>query len=70
VPLKIRELKRQLRQAGFSYRPGKGSHTVWFHLLLPHEELTLSGSDGDDAKAYQQQDVKKILKKLREVQSQ
>jgi len=70
VPLKIRELKRQLRQAGFSYRPGKGSHTVWFHLLLPYEELTLSGGDGDDAKAYQQQDVKKILRKLREVQNQ
>ncbi len=69
MPLKIREFKRQLRQAGFSYRPGKGSHTVWFHLLLPFEELTLSGSDGDDAKAYQQHDVKKILMKLREVQN-
>lgn len=70
MPLKIRELKRQLRQAGFSYRPGKGSHTVWVHPLLPYEELTLSGGDGDDAKAYQQQDVKKILRKLREVQNQ
>jgi predicted RNA binding protein YcfA (HicA-like mRNA interferase family) len=68
VPQKIRELKRQLRQAGFSCRPGKGSHTVWTHPALPRDELTISGSDGDDAKKYQELDVKNILKKLREVQ--
>lgn len=62
MPLKIRELKKQLLQAGFSFRPGKGSHTVWYI------GLTLSGHDGDDAKSYQQQDVRNILKKLREVQ--
>ncbi len=68
MPQKIRELKKQLRQAGFSWRPGKGSHTVWIHPALPKDELTLSGNDGDDAKKYQELDVKNILKKLREVQ--
>ncbi len=68
MPPKIRELKKQLRQAGFSSRPGKGSHTVWTHPALPWEELTLSGHDGDDAQSYQRLGVRNILKKLQEVQ--
>jgi predicted RNA binding protein YcfA (HicA-like mRNA interferase family) len=68
VPQKIRELKRLLRQAGFSSRPGKGSHTVWIHPALPKDELTVSGNDGDDAKKYQEMDVRGILKKLQEAQ--
>ena len=68
MPQKIRELKRRLRQAGFSSRPGKGSHTVWTHPALPKDELTIAGNDGDDAKKYQELDVRNFLKKLREVQ--
>lgn len=68
MPPKIRELKKQPRRAGFSSRPGKGSHTVWTHPALLKDELTLSGNDGDDAQSYQQLDVKRILKKLSEVQ--
>ncbi len=70
MPPKIRELKRQLQRAGFSYRPGKGSHTVWIHPLLPFEELTLSGNDGDDAKPYQVKDVREVIRKLKEVQDE
>ena len=55
-----------LRKAGFSSRPGKGSHTVWIHPALSREELTLSGGDGNDAKPYK--GVREILRKLREVQ--
>nr|MDZ8038592.1 type II toxin-antitoxin system HicA family toxin [Nostoc sp. CreGUA01] len=29
MPKKIRELKAMLLKAGFTYRSGKGSHTVW-----------------------------------------
>lgn len=68
APQKIRELKKQLRQAGFSSRSGKVSHTVWIHSLLPRDELTISGNDTDEAKKYQVSDVKNILKKLREAQ--
>ncbi|MBD6618726.1 type II toxin-antitoxin system HicA family toxin [Komarekiella sp. 'clone 1'] len=50
MPKKIRELKSLLLQAGFSYRPGKGSHTNWYHPLLPGR-VTISGKDGSDAKA-------------------
>jgi predicted RNA binding protein YcfA (HicA-like mRNA interferase family) len=67
MPKKIRELKAMLRKAGFSSRPGKGSHTVWGHPALT-DKVALSGADGDDAQSYQVKDVQAILKKLREVQ--
>ena len=58
MPPKIRELKAMLRKAGFAYRSGKGSHTVWKHPALPEDEITVSGKDGDDAQKYQLLDVK------------
>jgi predicted RNA binding protein YcfA (HicA-like mRNA interferase family) len=70
MPKKIRELKAMLRKAGFSSRPGKGSHTVWIHPALCRDQLTLSGGDGDDARPYQEKDVREILRKLREVQDE
>ena len=53
---KIRELKAMLRKAGFFMRPGKGSHTVWEHPGLL-DDVTFSGSDGDDAQRYQEKGV-------------
>lgn len=52
-----------LLKTGFTYRPGKGSHTVWSHPNLPYS-LTLSGKDGDDAERYQEKDVRNALKDL------
>jgi len=63
VPKKIRELKAILLKAGFAYRSGKGSHTVWSHPLLPYS-LTLSGKDGADADRYQEKDVRNALRDL------
>jgi len=60
VPKKIRELKAMLLKAGFTYRSGKGSHTVWSHPLLIYS-LTLSGKDGANADRYQEKDVKNAL---------
>ena len=65
MPKKIRELKKMLLKAGFTWRPGKGSHTVWQHFLLPGI-ITLSGKDGDDAQEYQEKRVKEAIKKLEE----
>lgn len=56
-----------LLKAGFNYRSGKGSHTVWSHPLLPYS-LTLSGKDGADADRYQEKDVKNALKDLDNLQ--
>ncbi len=69
MPKKIRELKSLLSKAGFTWSPGKGSHTKWFHPLLP-EKLTLSGKDGDDAKLYQEKDVNNALQKLKDIQQE
>jgi predicted RNA binding protein YcfA (HicA-like mRNA interferase family) len=64
VPQKVRQLKSSLSKAGFYLRPGKGSHTVWKHILLPGTEVTISGKDGDDAKPYQVKDVRNALRDL------
>jgi predicted RNA binding protein YcfA (HicA-like mRNA interferase family) len=63
MPKKIRELKSLLLQAGFSYRPGKGSHSNWYHPLLAGK-VTLSGKDGNDAKAYQEKDVNNAIQRI------
>jgi len=62
VPRKIRDLVRDLRDAGFSLVQGggKGSHRKFTH---PNYEraVTLSGKDGDDAKEYQEKQVKRAI---------
>lgn len=66
MPPKVRELETQLRRAGFVSRPGKGSHTVWYHPRYPWIEVTLSGHGGDDARDYQVGQVRKALARLAE----
>jgi predicted RNA binding protein YcfA (HicA-like mRNA interferase family) len=65
MPPKIRQLKAALTKAGCYVRPGKGSHTVWQHAALPGLEITLAGGDGDDAKPYQEKDVRNLLRQLK-----
>ncbi len=60
MPKKIRELKALLRKAGFTSRPGKGSHTVWPHPQAP-QTVTLSG---DDARPYQEKEVQDAIKQV------
>jgi predicted RNA binding protein YcfA (HicA-like mRNA interferase family) len=69
MPKKIRELKAMLLKAGFIYRPGKGSHTVWSHPELTYS-LTLSGKDGADANRYQERDVRNALNDLESTEEQ
>jgi predicted RNA binding protein YcfA (HicA-like mRNA interferase family) len=56
MPKKVRELKAILRKAGFRWRPGKGSHTIWEHPLA-EKSIALSGKDGSDARKYQETEV-------------
>ena len=64
MPRKLRQLRADLRRAGFAMRPGRGSHTVWEHPLIPDQPLTLSGADGDDAQRYQEQQLRDRLAAL------
>lgn len=50
--MKIRELIRDLKRAGFVDRGGKGSHRNFIHPKVP-KPITISGAEGDDAKHYQ-----------------
>jgi predicted RNA binding protein YcfA (HicA-like mRNA interferase family) len=56
LPRKIRDLTRDLEQAGFSDRGGKGSHRNFVHPKV-RKPVTLSGQAGDDAKHYQERAV-------------
>ena len=65
MPVKVRELKARLRRAGFTMKSGKGSHTNWFHPRYPGR-VTLSGSDGADAKDYQVAKVGRAVQTVQE----
>jgi predicted RNA binding protein YcfA (HicA-like mRNA interferase family) len=62
VPRKIRELVNDLRDAGFTMVSGggKGSHRKFTHANYPGA-VTLSGKDGEDAKPYQEKQVKNAI---------
>ena len=62
MPKKIRELLEQLQRNGFIDRGGKGSHRNLVHPL--GVKITLSGKSGDDAKPYQEKDVKLAISKV------
>jgi len=61
MPRKLRDLIRELTRAGFVERGGKGSHRNFVHPKVARP-VTLSGSDGDDARRYQEKAVRLALK--------
>jgi hypothetical protein len=68
MPRKVRELRADVRRAGLVWRPGKGSHGIWEHPRYPQVRVTISGNDGDDAKRYQEDEVREALALLRTLQ--
>lgn len=68
MPRKIRELKSLLLQAGFSYKPAKGSHSKWTHPLLP-QAIIIAGKDGSDAKPYLEKQVNEALAELKKLEA-
>jgi predicted RNA binding protein YcfA (HicA-like mRNA interferase family) len=56
---KVRELMSDLEQASFVNRGGKGSHRNYLHPK--GVRVTLSGKPGDDAKPYQEREVKRAI---------
>jgi predicted RNA binding protein YcfA (HicA-like mRNA interferase family) len=59
MPRKVRELVSDLERAGFVNRGGKGPHRNFEHPKGPR--VTLSGQTGDDAKPYQEREVRKAI---------
>lgn len=63
MPRKIRRLLRDLENAGFINRGGKGSHR---NLVHPSgARITISGQLGDDDKPYQEREVSKKLEEAK-----
>jgi predicted RNA binding protein YcfA (HicA-like mRNA interferase family) len=60
MPRKIRQLIKELKQAGFINRGGKGSHRNFIHPQ--GVVITISGKPGDDVKPYQEKEVAKKIK--------
>lgn len=64
MPRKIRDLLRDLKSAGFyEIRGGKGSHRKLGHECYPGA-VTVSGSLGEDAKPYQEKQVKQAIEEI------
>jgi predicted RNA binding protein YcfA (HicA-like mRNA interferase family) len=59
MPRKIRQLIAELERAGFVNRCGKGSHRNFKHTKGPY--CTISGNPGDDAKHYQERQVRRKI---------
>jgi predicted RNA binding protein YcfA (HicA-like mRNA interferase family) len=51
MPKKIRDLIKDLENAGFINRGGKGDHRNFVHPNVT-KSITISGKGGDDAKHY------------------
>jgi predicted RNA binding protein YcfA (HicA-like mRNA interferase family) len=62
MPQKIRELIKILKANDFIDRGGKGSHRNFLHPS--GVKITISGNLGDDAKPYQEKEVKKIVNEV------
>ncbi len=59
MPKKIRQLISDLEKAGFTNKGGKGSHRNYKHSKGMC--VTISGKLGDDAKPYQEKEVKRKI---------
>jgi predicted RNA binding protein YcfA (HicA-like mRNA interferase family) len=64
MPRKVRQLIADLERAGFVNRGGKGSHRNFIHPK--GVRVTLSGSPGEDAKHYQERDVRRAVDGVKE----
>lgn len=69
MPKKIRDIKAMLLKAGFSSKPGKGSHSKWKHPDL-ESYVVIARKDGDDAPRYLEKQVDEALKLLQERQDE
>ena len=59
MPRKVAALTKDLERAGFVLRGGKGSHRNYRHPK--GMRVTISGNLGDDAKPYQEREVRRKI---------
>jgi predicted RNA binding protein YcfA (HicA-like mRNA interferase family) len=59
MPRKVRELRADLRRAGFVLANTEGSHQTWRHPT--GRRVILAGRDGADAQRYQEREVRAAI---------
>ena len=64
MPRKVAALVRDLERAGFVSRGGRGSHRNYRHPK--GQRMTISGGLGDDAKPYQEREVRRKIEESQE----
>lgn len=62
---KIRDLMRELEQAGFIDRSWKGSHRNFVHPKVA-KPVVISGQPGDDVRHYQERAVKAAIEESKQ----
>ncbi len=68
MPRKVRDLVHDLQQAGFyEIAGGKGSHRKYTHARY-RGAVTLSGKPNDDAKPYQEKQVRQAIEEVDETE--
>jgi hypothetical protein len=68
MPRKLRQLRSDLRRAGWAIDRQSGSHQIWKHALVPGAEVNLAGADGQDARPYQERDVREAVRRAQDAQ--
>ena len=63
MPRKLRELIKDLNDAGFINRGGKGSHNKYIHPKIS-KFVVLSGKLSSDAKHYQEKAVRTAIQEV------
>jgi len=60
-----------LQKAGFILlsKRGKGSHSYWVHPLISNP-IVLSGKDSQDAKPYQEKDVRAAIQEIEQLEQE
>ena len=64
MPRRVRQLNADLRRAGASIVRQRGSHATWQHPSISGVLIELVGQDGDDAQAYQERDLRAVLRRI------
>ena len=64
MPRKVRQLIADLEKAGFVNRGGKGSHRNYVHPK--GLRVTVSGNTGQDAKPYQEREVRRKIEQAQQ----
>jgi predicted RNA binding protein YcfA (HicA-like mRNA interferase family) len=65
MPRKGRQLKADLRRAGFVPERQKGSHVTWVHERYPDIAVVLAVQDGEDADHYEEREVRQAVALVR-----